>query len=638
MAPPAVDALVARTILLWRPPPRLSLPDWAEKEFRLSERSSAQPGKFRLWKYQRGWLDAIGDPAIPRVTLIKAARVGFSKCLMATIGGYAANNPCSVILLVPTDDDTRRYAVDEIEPSFDESPILRPLIKRGRLDGRNTLVMKAFAGGGSLKILAARSPRNLRSHDAKVLLIDEADAMDVTAEGDPISLAEKRTLAHPDRKIVVGSTPTVEGISLIERLYGESDQRVFEVPCPKCGTFKEILWQDIRWPDGEPEKAAFYCQNCDSFVDERYKATMVADGEWRATSKDAKSHAGFRINALVSLFANASWGLLAQEFLKAKRAGPVELQVFANTVEGRVWKTSLDSLDETAIMQRAESWSLSQIPSDILAITAGIDVQNDRLEITILGWSQTTPFVLGHLVIWGSTLDDTTWAELDELLRSQWPHPRGWRMRVDAAAVDTGGTGTGPESRTQQVYNFCGPRLSRRIYAVKGLGGPQQIWRPSKKSGGVRLFIVGVDQLKAEIMERLAAEPFLDSTGAPCAENIGCGRNPSAMRISADLPDEWFEQVTAERRFIRYVRRRAVIEFRPIRSGIRNEGLDCLVYAIAARRGVRIDFDKRKAMGEPQVSRSDGPAAKEAADLSSSSARYGAAAPWIRKQQGWFTK
>lgn len=113
------------------------------------------------------------------MTLMKAARLGFSKCLIATIGSYACNDPCSVILLVPTDDDARRYAVDEVEPSFEESPALHDLIQRGRLDGRNTLVMKAFNAGGSLKILAARAPRNLRMHDAKVLLIDEADAMEI---------------------------------------------------------------------------------------------------------------------------------------------------------------------------------------------------------------------------------------------------------------------------------------------------------------------------------------------------------------------------------------------------------------------------------------------------------------------------
>ena len=215
--PAPLRAMVRRCLALLKPPPKLSMSEWAQEHFRLPERSSAQPGRFRPWKYQRAWLDVIGDTTTQRVTLLKSARTGFTKCLMACIGGFAANKPCSVILLVPTDSDTKRYATDEIEPSFAETPALRGLLGRGRVDGRNTMTMKTFLGGGSLKILAARSPRNLRAHDTKVLFIDEADGMEVTSEGDPISLAEKRTLAHADRKIVVGSTPTTEGISVVDK-------------------------------------------------------------------------------------------------------------------------------------------------------------------------------------------------------------------------------------------------------------------------------------------------------------------------------------------------------------------------------------------------------------------------------------
>lgn len=592
---PAVHGLIVSTLGLLKPPPRLMVSQWAETYFRLPERSSAQPGRFRLWPYQRAWLDTIGEPKVRRVTLIKSARIGWTKCLMAIIGNYAANNPCSIILLVPTDDDARGYAVDEIEPSFAETPVLSALIQRGRLDGRNTLTKKSFLGGGSLKILAARAPRNLRRHDAKVLLIDEADGMEITVEGDAIKLAEMRTVAHPDRKILVGSTPTIEGISVVDRLYAESDQRVFEVPCPNCGVFKELLWSDIRWPDQEPEKAAFLCQSCDSLIDERHKLDMVTKGAWRVTRPEITDHAGFRINAMVSLLANARWGELAKEFLKAKRSGPSDMQVFCNTVEGRVWKQSVDSIDETTLIARAEPFGLDKIPVEVLALTAGIDTQNDRLEITIVGWSQTSPFVLGHHVIFGSTLDESTWDELDELLRTKWRHPNGWQLGIDAAAVDSGGTGTGPESRTQKVYDFCSTRLPRRIYAIKGVGGPRAAWQPTKsKTARVRLFIVGVDQIKTEVMERLAALPFVTASGDPVSESVeGGSRNPQSLRVSDQLPEEWFTQVTSERRFVKYVRNRAVIEFRMTRAGLRNEGLDCTVYAFAARLGVRPDFAER---------------------------------------------
>ena len=595
--PPPLRDLVRRSLALLRPPPKLTMSEWAEEHFRLPERSSAQPGRFRLWKYQRQWLDVIGDDVTTRVTLKKSARIGFTKCQIACIGGFAANKPCSVILLVPTDSDTKRYATDEIEPSFNESPALRGLMGRGRVDGRNTMTMKTFLGGGSLKILAARSPRNLRAHDTKVLFIDEADGMEVTSEGDPIVLAEKRTLAHADRKIVVGSTPTLEGISVVDRLYGESDQRLFEVPCMRCGALFEILWRHIQWPQGQPEKAICECPHCARANEERFKAEMIEAGDWRITRPEIRGHAGFRINAMVSLFANANWGILAAEYLKARRAGPMELQVFRNTIEGDVWKTSVDAIDEATLLKRAEHFGLEQLPVEVLTITAGVDTQNDRLEVSFWGWSiDGTGFALGHTQIWGSTLEQSTWDELDAALATRWLHPNGWEIGVDAAAIDSGGTGSGAESRTQQVYDFCATRYGRRIVAVKGVGGARIEWERSKKKDlRVRLHLVGTDPLKTEIMERLAALPWLDEAGAPSKEERGFGRNPQAFRVSSKLPPEWFEQMTSERRFIRYVHNRPVVEFRPTRAGLRNEAFDCAVYARAVLNAVSIDYAERAA-------------------------------------------
>jgi phage terminase large subunit GpA-like protein len=219
-----------------KPPAKLTLSAWAEANFVLAAGSSARPGRFRLWSFQREILDTIGDSSTERVILQKSTRIGFTKALVAAIGASAALDPCSCILLVPTDDDARGIATDEIEPAFEQSPALRGLLGTGREGGRNTLTTKTLAGGGSLKILAARAPRNLRRHDAKKLFVDEADGMEITSEGDPVSLAIKRTLAHPDRKIVIGSTPTDEASSVINRLYQESDQRVFETPCVHCGS------------------------------------------------------------------------------------------------------------------------------------------------------------------------------------------------------------------------------------------------------------------------------------------------------------------------------------------------------------------------------------------------------------------
>jgi phage terminase large subunit GpA-like protein len=399
-----------------------------------------------------------------------------------------------------------------------------------------------------------------------VLLIDEADAMEVGAEGSPIVLAERRTLSYADRKIVLGSTPLHEETSHVLRAYAASDQRVYEVPCPRCGAFTEILWKHIEWQSGQPETAAYRCPSCQALVAEQEKPGMVAAGRWRPLQPAVKGHAGFRLNALVSGLAHASWGALAAEFLRAKDDSD-ELQVFVNTILAQGWREAAVEVDEHDLAARAEPFGLEAIPVDVLVVTVGVDVQDDRLEASVVGWSRTEAFVLGHVVLWGSPDEDATWSELDELLRTRWKHPGGGMLGVDACIVDSG-------DRTDRVYGYCFPRLGRRIMAGKGVAGTRPVCEPSRgKVRGGRLFLIGVDTIKSTIYDRLAR-----------------GR---ALRLSATLEAAYFEQLASERKVVRYVRGQPVRRFER-KPGAKAEALDCLVYAWAARHIVAIQLDARE--------------------------------------------
>ena len=213
--------------------------------------------------------------------MVKPVRVGFTTLLTGAIGSFVANEPSPILVVLPTEDDCRRYMVSDIEPIFDASPALRGLLLQDTCENnRSTLLDRRFPGG-SLKIVAAKAPRNLRSHNARVLIIDEADAIEPGAEGSPIALAERRTLSFANRKIVIGSTPIHADTSNVLRSYGESDQRVFEVPCPACGTLTEIEWRHIEWQPDNPETAGFRCPGCEDLINERHKIAMVAKGDWR---------------------------------------------------------------------------------------------------------------------------------------------------------------------------------------------------------------------------------------------------------------------------------------------------------------------------------------------------------------------
>ena len=520
----------------------------------------------------------MGDPNIERVTVMKSARVGYTCSVMATLGSLAANTPCSVILLVPTLDDAKKMAIDNVDPTFQESPTLANLMKFGRLDGKNTLTLKSFPGG-SLKILAAKAPRNLRAHDAKVLLVDEVDAMTVTSEGDPVALAERRTMAHPDRRIICGSTPTTKGLSRIELLYGESDQRVYECPCPECNEYVELLWEHIRWMEGHPEDAEWCCPLCGCMVSEKHKFDMVENGRWRVTKPEVDGHAGFRLNALVSLLPKAKWGVLAKEYEVASNEGPAKLRPFYNTALGMPYEEYVGAASTpTALFARKEDYGPENIPGDVLLLTASVDVQADRFEMQIWGWGiGDQVWVIDNRVIPDDPTDVRSWERLDAVLDRKFIHPVAQReVRIESVTIDTG-------FLTQMGYDFClnAQAAYKPYFPTKGMPGTgKPIWKESEqkfKRGG-KLYLVGVDDAKTILYQRLAVpQP-----------------GPSYIHFPAHLELSYFKQLVSETVKTEYV---AGIPKRDwyLPAGKRNEALDTAVGNMAARFRMRIDYEMRQA-------------------------------------------
>lgn len=593
---PTVDEVAARALRALVPPPRIRMSAWIEAHVVLPAGVSAQPGRVQLWPFQRDLADAIGDPGIERVSVLKSARVGYSSLLVGALAAFVANDPAPILVVVPTESDARTFIVAGVEPVLAASPAVADALADDREEGRrNTLLARRFPGG-SLRVVAAKAPRNLRAHTARVLFLDEVDGMETTAEGSPVLLAEKRTLSFANRKIVLGSTPTREDTSLVLRAWAQSDQRVFEVPCPECGAFAEIVWVQIVWDQGRPETARRRCPDCGVDTGEELKPAMVAAGRWRATRPEVQGHAGFRLNALVSPHANAAWGRLAAEFLAAKD-DPATLMVFVNTVLGEPWRGEGEELDQADLAARAEPWGLEAgVPAEALALTAGVDVQRDRLEATVLGWgADGAAFVVGHAVLWGQWDEPGVWSDLDALLGRRWAHALGGAIGLDAVAIDAGDGVT-----MAAVLAFAAPRTRRRVVAIKGAAGFSRplIERASSKPkpGTTRrrppLWIVGVDTAKMWLFDRLA--------------------RPGLVRFSAELPPMWYEQLTSERGVVRMRRGTPVRSFERI-PGRQAEALDATVYAIAARQLVTPDWDARRA----ELADAAPPAAKPAPVLQS---------------------
>ncbi len=543
------------------------LADWIEANIVLPD-TTAAPGKMRLWPWQREIADALCDLKNERVSFLKSARVGYSSLITAAIAYYVVERPSPILCVLPTESDCRGFVIDDVEATFDASPALR-----GKIGGpsiatklRNTITHRLFKGG-SLKVVAGKAPRNLRRHTAKILFIDEADAIEASAEGDPIELATRRTQTFADRKIVVGGTPIDAETSHVLRCYSESDQRVFEVPCPECGAFAFVEWRHIEWPEGRPELARYRCPHCEALIEDRQKAAMVARGRWRATAPHVVGHAGFRMNSLVSLLPTMTWPKVAAEFLRVKD-DPARLKAFVNTIFGEPWREDGDEIDDADLAARVEPFGLDNIPAEVLAITVGVDCQDDRLEASIVGHSAAgVAFVLDHRALYGEIESNETWQDLDALLGSRWRHPHGGMVGVDAAVIDSGDGG-----HFDRVMAFANARGSRRVLAGKGAAGFARPAITMSKTKKGRLWIVGSDSVKSQIFARLA--------------------RGKTIRFSDQLPAHYFEQLASEKRVVRMTRGKPVARFERI-PGRRAETLDALVYALAARAARTIDFAAR---------------------------------------------
>jgi phage terminase large subunit GpA-like protein len=566
--PEPVAAIRRRAFASLAPPPKVDLADWIEENVFLPSDVSATPGRMRLSKPQRGVAEACGDPSISRVTWVKPVRIGATSLMVAVIAAFTANDPCPILALQPTLDDARDFVVSIVDPTISASPNLRGVLTRDSLK-RDTILSRRFPGG-SLKVVAAQSPRNLRRHTARILVMDETDAYEPSAEGSAITLAEKRTLSFANRLIFDASTPTIEETSNILKSYAKSDRRIFEIPCPDCGEFFEPRWEHVKWDkaaDGEhlPDTAYMVCPSCGSCIGEHAKPAMVDAGRWRATRPEVKGHAGFRCSALISTLANAAWSELVREFLAAKGDSDL-LRVFVNTILGEAFTDRAgDGLDEHALARRAEPFGLAALPSEVRLLTAGVDVQEDRLEIVTLGHSATQALALAYETVWGPPTSEATWRDLDDLLKRRFAHPLGGTLGYDAAGVDSGSG-----SHSDIVYGFTRPRFGRRVVSIKGDGGNRPLIEKSSKHG---LFIVGVDGGKSRL--------------------FGLLEEPGHVRFSQDLPLRFYEELASERRVTFYKAGQPRKRWERIR-GMRAEALDATIYAMAVRQLVGVDLTRRE--------------------------------------------
>lgn len=576
----------------FKPRSKLSGSEWADLYRYIAPGTSPEPGEWRTSRvpYLREPMDSMTDRHTEIVVMCCSSQVGKSEALLNVMGFFVDQEPAPQLMLQPTLEAAENFSKERIDPTFRYSAGLQNKLEEGK-DGRGTsrkasttIRMKHYAGG-YLALVGANSPAGLASRPIRVLLCDEIDRYSPTKEGDPLKLAIQRTTNFHNRKIVMVSTPTIKGASPVEEWYLKSDQRQYYVPCPHCGHEHIYKWENVKWDkddSGEamPMTARMVCPHCGEVERGAYKPNpeILQKGRWKASNNESKIK-GYHINSLYSPWVNLY--ALVEEFVTAtKNRDNAGLMEFINLKLGEPWDEHAGDDDICEHLQRRrEYYNGDALPNGVLILTAGVDVQHDRIECTVYGWGEGKEcWGIEHQIIYGAPDSVETWQQLDGFLQMRRCLANGVPLPIACTCVDSG-----DGQYTADVYRYTKARENLRVFSIKGRGGMGVpfINNPTKNNTvGAYLFSLGVDSGKSLVMSRLK----IDDEGA--------GFVHFPRQAERGFNETFFQQLTAEvfeRKF-----EKGVIKCGWIKIRERNEALDCAVYASAALEILNPNFEQLK--------------------------------------------
>ncbi len=595
----AIKAAVSLGLSSLRAEVPQTLSEWAAEHFILASESSHQKGGWVGWPFQQGILDFMSDDRIEELAVKKSKRVGYTKMITAFVAYNIAHRRRKQALWQPTDDDRDSYVKSEIEPVLDGVAAVRAARRQGR-GVEDTIKYKPFRDS-VLHLLGGKAARAYRRITVAVAILDEWSAFDQSIEksGDPGSLAKGRLEGAPYPKFVGGSTPRVKGLCPVDRACEESGAYVqYHIECPRCGLEHPLSWggKDIpwgfKWSKGQPDTVHHVCPHCresitqadylpggwpltGAWVCRKTGTRYGADRIWRnALGQPCRAPRTVGVQVWAAYSPQRTWVSIVDEFEKAHRAMQVgdvgPMTSFTNETLGEVWELKGDSGDEHALQARADEYPLGIVPAGTLVLTAGVDVQRDRWEISIWGWARgLESWLVAHHVIHGNPANEGDWEPVGQYLQQRFPQAwHGGTMGLSAVSIDS-------SDQTQAVYNWV-RNMQAQITGLRAIKGDNNDSRPivgpsslqevnhrgRKIARGIKLWLVGVDNAKDLLLGQLAiAEP-----------------GPGYVHTSKLLPREWYEQLTAEQRILTKVNGKDT--YRWVKRRPRNEVLDCRNYAL----------------------------------------------------------
>lgn len=560
------------------PPAVLKVWEWADKHRILPETSSHESGQWRTdrFPFLKRIMELLSpDCDVRQIVVMKGSQLGFTEVFL-NWAFYIIEFALGPMLYVQKTLDVMEVFVKQrFDTSVDSMKSIKSKIGKGTI-GRSTGdtgKLKIFPGG-MLRFGGANSAASLRSMPIKFLCLDEEDSFenDIQDEGSPSQLAIRRTANFPNRKIYRLSSPATKETSVIEPLFEAGTRERYHVPCPHCGHFDWIRWKNIRYENNDPETAMLLCEDCGSLIPEHYKTEMLNGGKWVPENPGA-DYPSFHISALYSPYGFYSWKDAVREWIAAKnKSDNSDLKVFINTVLAETWSESNQTVKASALEEKKEKYT-AEVPEPVIVLTAGTDVQADRIECEVVGWGPgQESWSIDYKIFRGDTEKNAVWKMFDSYLGRQFTHAKGNTIGITCAGIDSG-------YRTKIVYEFCRMREHRYIYPIKGNDGwgKGYINRPTKKNKfGVYGFTSYVDEIKSRVYSHLQiTDPGPGFCHFPDKDNY-------------DL--NYFKMLTAENLEKIYMKGKYKLIWR-LPKGRRNEALDCRVSNIAILSIVIPDFD-----------------------------------------------
>ena len=590
--------LAGKVMSYFRAPDNLTVSEWAERKRRLPPEAAAEAGAWRNTRtpYLVDIMDAFNDSRLNRLVVVAASQVGKSELEINIIGYIIDEDPGSILFIHPTLQDAKEFSRLRIDTTVRDTPVLKMKVadpnKKGSL---NNLLQKAYPGG-ILTMCGSETAHALASKPVRYVIGDERDRWATSAgdEGDPWELARARQTTFYNRMSVEVSTPTTKGASNIERSYAAGTMERWVSQCPHCGEFQEIQWDNIRFEYDvditnnvktyHVHDIRYVCPVCGCISSELEMKKAAA--HWEATNPGAYKNGcrSFWLTAFVSQW--ASWESIIQQFLEAK-GETNRLKVVYNTKFGKLWEERGDIMGEDEMLLRREDYGTTdqgepvELPEGVLALTMGVDTQDNRLEFEVLGhghFGETWGIRYG--IIMGRPDDPATWRQLDEIINHRFKFKDGVTLKISRTFVDEGG------HFTQDVRQNCRARARWNVFAIKGDDGPDRPYTAPPREvkivinnthiGNTWQYLLGVDSGKEQIMYNLSVqEPGPKYCHFPNRDDYG---------------PTYFNGLLSEHKTYKPKRKQPWV-WEKIPGHERNEPLDCRNYAEAAFKTLPINLD-----------------------------------------------